>query len=67
MLTVNAEMSVKKTLLVLREAGVYVALDDFGTGYSSLAHLKKFDIGYPKLIGQLCETWGTLTIRPFLK
>jgi EAL domain-containing protein (putative c-di-GMP-specific phosphodiesterase class I) len=45
-----------------------VALDDFGTGYSSLAHLKKFDIGYPKLIGLLCETWGrTLTIRPFLK
>jgi EAL domain-containing protein (putative c-di-GMP-specific phosphodiesterase class I) len=35
-----------------------VALDDFGTGYSSLAHRKKFDIGYPKLIGLLCETWG---------
>jgi EAL domain-containing protein (putative c-di-GMP-specific phosphodiesterase class I) len=65
---VKAEMSVKENLLLLRKAGIQVALDDFGTGYSSLAHLKKFDIGYPKLIGLLCETWGwTLTIRHFLK
>jgi diguanylate cyclase (GGDEF)-like protein len=34
----------RRTLLRLRAAGVFVKLDDFGTGYSSLSYLHRFPI-----------------------
>jgi diguanylate cyclase (GGDEF)-like protein/PAS domain S-box-containing protein len=45
----DANDSVRKQLLMLREAGIEVALDDFGVGYSSLSYVKKFDIDYIKI------------------
>jgi len=48
-LLLNADATVKKKLLVLRDAGIQVAIDDFGTGYSALSYLKKFDIDYLKI------------------
>lgn len=48
-LLLNANSTVRKKLLVLRDAGIQVAIDDFGTGYSALSYLKKFDIDYLKI------------------
>lgn len=48
-LLLHADSTVKKKLLVLRDAGIQVAIDDFGTGYSALSYLKKFDIDYLKI------------------
>ncbi len=45
----NADETLTKRLLGLREAGVQMSLDDFGTGYSSLSLLRKFGIGYIKM------------------
>lgn len=48
-LLLNANATVKKKLLLLRDAGIQVAIDDFGIGYSALSYLKKFDIDYLKI------------------
>ncbi len=40
---------VRRTLLALRDAGVYAQLDDFGTGYSSLSYLHQFPIHAVKI------------------
>jgi diguanylate cyclase (GGDEF)-like protein len=36
--------AISKTLLELRDFGVYVSIDDFGTGYSSLSYLSNFRV-----------------------
>lgn len=38
-----------KSLLGLKELGVFISIDDFGTGYSSLGHLKRFPIDMLKI------------------
>ncbi|HVF36046.1 MAG TPA: bifunctional diguanylate cyclase/phosphodiesterase [Candidatus Saccharimonadia bacterium] len=38
-----------RTLLSLREAGIFASLDDFGTGFSSLAQLQKLPVERIKL------------------
>lgn len=38
-----------KSLLALKELGVFISIDDFGTGYSSLGYLKRFPIDMLKI------------------
>jgi len=48
-LLVEANESVRDTLLAFRDGGIQVALDNFGTGYSALSYLREFDIDYLKI------------------
>ncbi|WP_176442509.1 bifunctional diguanylate cyclase/phosphodiesterase [Noviherbaspirillum humi] len=48
-LLLDVEDSVRRQLLMLREAGMKMSLDDFGTGYSSLSYLKKLNIDFIKI------------------
>jgi diguanylate cyclase (GGDEF)-like protein/PAS domain S-box-containing protein len=45
----HGNLTLDKTLLRFREAGIQVVADDFGAGSSSLAYVKKFDIDYLKI------------------
>lgn len=45
----DADCSVVKQLITLREAGARVALDDFGTGYSSLGRLQELPVDTVKI------------------
>lgn len=45
----DADSSLVKQLITLREAGARVALDDFGTGYSSLGRLQELPVDTVKI------------------
>ncbi|WP_077146540.1 bifunctional diguanylate cyclase/phosphodiesterase [Sphingopyxis sp. KK2] len=55
---IENEEACRRSLAVLRSAGVKIALDDFGTGYSSLSHLRKFRIDRIKIDGSFVSGIG---------
>lgn len=44
----NVEKAIR-TMILLKDIGVYIAIDDFGTGYSSLSYLRQFPVDVLKI------------------
>jgi len=44
----NVEKAIR-TMILLKDIGVYIAIDDFGTGYSSLNYLRQFPVDVLKI------------------